>query len=51
MENRQAVVKMARLNVKEIKAISEPGRYSDGNGFIPEHSAERYKVLGTARQG
>ena len=24
---------MARLNVKEIKAISEPGRYSDGNGL------------------
>ena len=33
MENRQAVVKTARLNVKEIKAISEPGRYSDGNGL------------------
>ncbi len=24
---------MARRNVKEIKAISEPGRYSDGNGL------------------
>ena len=33
MDNQQAVVKMARLNVKEIKAISEPGRYSDGNGL------------------